>query len=87
REAVDVLSRHVEQVQDRLGRRIALENVSTYLEFAGAEYSEAGFLAAVAKRSGCGLLVDLNNLYVNQINHGADAIRAIADIPADQVFA
>ena len=87
REAVDVLSRHVEQVQDSLGRRIALENVSTYLEFAGAEYSEAGFLVEVAKRSGCGLLVDLNNLYVNQINHGADAIRAIADIPADQVVA
>lgn len=87
REAVDVLSRHVEQVQDRLGRRIALENVSTYLEFAGAEYSEAGFFAEVAKRSGCGLLLDLNNLYVNQVNHGADATQAIAEIPAALVVA
>lgn len=87
REAVDVLSRHVEQVQDRLGRRIALENVSTYLEFAGAEYSEAGFLAEVAKRSGCGLLLDLNNVYVNQVNHGADAARAIAEVPAALVVA
>ncbi|MDP3294224.1 MAG: DUF692 domain-containing protein [Nevskia sp.] len=87
REAVDVLCRHVEQLQTALGRKIALENVSTYLEFAGAEYSEAGFLAAVAQRSGCSLLLDLNNLYVNQINHGADAIQAIADIPADQVVA
>lgn len=86
-EAVEVLCRHVEQVQEALGRRIALENVSTYLEFVGAEYSEAGFLAEVAKRSGCGLLLDLNNLHVNQMNHGADAMRAIADIPADQVVA
>jgi len=82
-----VLSRHVEQVQDRLGRRIALENISTYLEFEGAEYSEAGFLAEVAERSGCGLLLDLNNLYVNQVNHGADAARAIAEIPAALVVA
>jgi len=87
RESVDVLSRHVEQVQDSLGRRIALENVSTYLEFAGAEYSEVGFLAEVAKRSGCSVLLDLNNLYVNQLNHGADARQAIADIPAMLVVA
>jgi uncharacterized protein (UPF0276 family) len=76
--ALDLLSERVQRVQDRLQRRILLENVSTYVRFRDDAMSEAAFLAALAQRTGCGLLLDVNNLYVNQLNHGEDALAAMA---------
>ncbi|HEX8955841.1 MAG TPA: DUF692 family protein, partial [Burkholderiaceae bacterium] len=61
-------------------RRLLLENVSTYLRFAQDAMSEAEFLARLAARSGCGILLDVNNLYVNQCNHGEDALAALQAI-------
>jgi uncharacterized protein (UPF0276 family) len=78
--ALDLLSERVQRVQDKLQRRILLENVSTYVRFRDDAMSEAEFLAALAQRTGCGLLLDINNLYVNQCNHGEDALAAIAAI-------
>jgi uncharacterized protein (UPF0276 family) len=69
-EALDVLVRNIDRVQDRLKRRILMENPSTYLAFAHSTIAEGAFLAETARRSGCGLLVDVNNLYVNARNHG-----------------
>jgi uncharacterized protein (UPF0276 family) len=75
--ALDLVAARVERVQEVLKRRILVENVSTYLRFAGDAMSEAEFLAALARRTGCGILLDVNNLYVNQCNHGEDAIAAL----------
>jgi uncharacterized protein (UPF0276 family) len=78
--ALNLLCARVGRVQDVLKRQILLENVSTYLRFRADAMSEAEFLAALAARSGCGLLLDINNLYVNHCNHGEDALAAIAAI-------
>ena len=83
--ALDLLCQRVEQVQDRLHRRILLENVSTYLRFHDDAMSEAEFMAELASRTGCALLLDVNNLYVNQCNHGEDALAAIAAIAPGSV--
>ncbi|MGO4478543.1 DUF692 family multinuclear iron-containing protein [Massilia sp. 2TAF26] len=74
---LDLVATRVERVQEVLKRRILVENVSTYLRFAGDAMSEAEFLAALARRTGCGILLDVNNLYVNQCNHGEDALAAL----------
>lgn len=63
---------HIEQTQERLGRRLLLENPSTYLEFIASTMDEATFLAELVRRTGCGLLLDVNNLYVSAVNHGRD---------------
>lgn len=68
REALDVLAGNVQRVQDRLGRPLLLENLSAYLVLAGSDRDEPAFLAELARRTGCGLLVDVNNLYVNALN-------------------
>jgi len=83
--ALHLLVERVARVQDVLGRRILLENVSTYLRFADDAMSEAEFLAELARRTGCGLLLDVNNLYVNQCNHGEDPLAALAAIPVGSV--
>ncbi|MDQ1924422.1 MNIO family bufferin maturase [Massilia pseudoviolaceinigra] len=85
RAALDLLCQRVEQVQDRLHRRILLENVSTYVRFRDDAMSEAEFMAELASRTGCALLLDVNNLYVNQCNHGEDALAAIAAIAPGSV--
>jgi uncharacterized protein (UPF0276 family) len=77
RAALDLLSERVGRVQDVLGRSILLENVSTYVRFAADSMSEAEFLAELARRTGCDLLLDVNNLYVNQCNHEEDALAAM----------
>ena len=84
-EALALLVRRIQQVQDFLGRRMLIENVSAYLKFRASEMSEAEFIAELVRRTGCGVLLDVNNLYVNQLNHGSDARAAIAAIPADSV--
>ncbi|MGX9731307.1 MNIO family bufferin maturase [Janthinobacterium aestuarii] len=83
--ALDLLCARVGRVQDVLKRPILLENVSTYLRFADDGMSEAQFLAELARRSGCGLLLDINNLYVNQCNHGEDALAAMQSIAPGSV--
>lgn len=83
--ALDLLCARVGRVQDVLKRPILLENVATYLRFADDAMSEAQFLAELARRSGCGLLLDINNLYVNQCNHGEDALAAMQSIAPDSV--
>jgi uncharacterized protein (UPF0276 family) len=71
-EAVEHLAARVREVQDFLGRQILVENLSAYVGFAGAPLSEGEFLAALVERSGCGLLLDVNNAYVNAANLGLD---------------
>ncbi len=83
--AITLLSERVTQVQDRLKRQILLENVSAYVRFETDEMSEAEFLAELARRTGCRLLLDINNLYVNQCNHAEDALAAIAAISPGSV--
>lgn len=82
---LDLLCARVGRVQDVLRRPILLENVSTYLRFHADSISEAQFLAALARRSGCQILLDINNLYVNQCNHGEDALQAIAALAPGSV--
>lgn len=67
-EALDVLCANVQRVQDRLKRPLLVENLSAYVELAGADRGETEFLSALAQRTGCGLLVDVNNIYVNALN-------------------
>jgi uncharacterized protein (UPF0276 family) len=74
--ALDILVRNVDQVQQRLRRRIAVENLSAYLRWADDSIAEAQFFNELAERSGCALLLDLNNLVVNAINHGDDPVAA-----------
>jgi hypothetical protein len=76
---------HVDEVQHRLRRRLLLENPSTYVEFAASTMDEAQFLNEVVHRTGCGLLLDVNNAYVNAVNHGGDAAAFIAALPAAAV--
>ncbi|WP_229427293.1 MNIO family bufferin maturase [Massilia atriviolacea] len=83
--ALDLLCERVELVQDRLKRRILLENVSTYVRYRDDTMSEAEFMAELSSRTGCALLLDVNNLYVNQCNHGEDALAAIAAIAPGSV--
>ncbi len=84
-EALINVAARVQAVQERLGRQILMENPSTYVSFPEADYDEAGFLAELSLRSGCGLLVDINNLHVNAVNHGWDARAALHALPASAV--
>ncbi len=84
RDAVDHVAARVQQVQDALGRRIALENVSYYAA-PGAEMSELEFLLAVLEKADCDLLLDVNNIWVNSINHGYDANAFLDALPVARV--
>jgi uncharacterized protein (UPF0276 family) len=85
-EALRHAAARVRAVQDRLGRRIALENVSSYVRFESDALSEWEFLAGVAEEADCGILLDVNNVYVNAWNHGFDARAYLDAIPAERVF-
>jgi uncharacterized protein len=76
---------HIEEVQETLGRRMLLENPSTYVAFADAAMSEIAFLREVVRRTGCGLLLDVNNCYVQSVNHGFDAGAFIDAFPIEHV--
>lgn len=80
-EAVEHLAARVREVQDFLGRQILVENLSAYVGFASSQLSEGEFLAAVVERSGCGLLLDVNNAYVNASNLGLDLDAFFAALP------
>jgi uncharacterized protein (UPF0276 family) len=76
--SLDVLCANVNKVQDTLKRRIAVENISAYVRWNEADYSEANFLNALTQRTGCGVLMDLNNIYVNALNDSALKPTALA---------
>jgi uncharacterized protein (UPF0276 family) len=80
-----VVSRNVAEAQDTFGRQILVENPSTYVSFAGAAMSEPEFLARLVERTGCGLLLDINNMYVSAANHGFDAETYLRAVPAAAV--
>jgi len=72
-------------VQDVLGRRMLLENPSTYVLFAESNWGETAFLAEIARRTGCGLLLDVNNVFVAATNHNLDPNAYLADFPLAEV--
>ena len=78
-EALQVVAANVDRVQDALGRRILIENPSTYLQFARSDFGEAAFLAALTRATGCGVLLDINNIAVAVLNQGGDPARALDD--------
>jgi uncharacterized protein (UPF0276 family) len=84
-EALQHLARRVFELQDQLGRQVLLENVSSYLQFNCSEFSEPEFLAALARESQCGLLLDINNVYVSSRNHGFDPVAFIDELPVAAV--
>ncbi len=84
-EALALLVQRVDQVQDILGRPLLMENPSTYLRYVDSPIPEQEFLVELARRSGCGLLLDVNNVYVNASNHGFDAHRYLDAIPGGLV--
>jgi hypothetical protein len=75
----------VRAVQDYLGRPLIMENPSTYLEFCVSEIPEWEFLAMLAHDTGCGLLLDVNNVFVSAVNHGFDAVAYIQGLPAESI--
>lgn len=82
---LDMVVAHVNLLQDTLRRQFLLENPATYLTFAESSIAEADFLDAVARRTGCGLLLDVNNLYVSATNHGRDVDALLAAFPLAHV--
>jgi uncharacterized protein len=79
-ETLALLADRIDRVQARLKRRILVENLSAYVECRHSEMSETAFLAELARRTGCGLLLDVNNLYVNAINFGFDPVARLAEL-------
>jgi hypothetical protein len=84
-ESLDVMAEHVDIVQSRLGRRILVENPSAYLRYRHSPIPEAEFLATLTARTGCGLLCDVNNIFVSARNLGFDAGDYLATLPADSI--
>lgn len=76
---------HIDQVQTRLQRRMLLENPATYVEFAASTWSESAFIREMVRRTGCGLLLDINNVYVSSVNHHFDAQAYIQALPLEAV--
>lgn len=76
---------HVDQVQQALGRTILVENPATYVEFTASTLDEGAFITALVRRTGCGLLLDVNNVHVSAVNHGRDARASLDALPADAV--
>lgn len=85
RQTLDRVCDHVDRVQQRLKRPMLLENPSTYVEFDASTMDEAQFIGEVQRRTGCGLLLDLNNAYVSAVNHGRDAWAFIEALPLHAV--
>ena len=79
-ESLALMIRHIDEAQERLGRRLLIENPSSYLRFAHSTIAEPVFLAELARRTGCGVLCDINNLYVSQRNVGLDPLQYLATL-------
>jgi uncharacterized protein (UPF0276 family) len=84
-EALDLVAANIARAQDALDREMLVENPSTYIDFAPADMTEWQFLDALCARTGCGLLLDVNNVFVSATNHGFDPIAYLDGIPADRV--
>ncbi len=84
-EALHLMVERVQQTQETLGRQILIENVSSYLTYRHSTIPEWEFIAALAAHSGCGVLLDINNIYVNSVNHGFDPMTYLQAIPPDLV--
>jgi uncharacterized protein (UPF0276 family) len=84
-EALALMCERVCRMQDALQRQVLVENISTYVRFADDDHDEPQFLNELARRTGCGILLDVNNLYVNQCNHGTDAAAHIDAIAIGHV--
>ncbi len=84
-EAVMHVAARIRQVQDRLGRRILVENVSSYITYSISSMPEWVFLNAIAEEADCGILLDVNNLYVSAVNHGFSPMEYLSGIPAGRV--
>ena len=85
-EALGHVVARVQRVQERLGRPIALENVSSYVAYRHSQVPEWEFLAEVSRRAGCGILLDVNNIYVSARNHGFDPNAYLEGVPQDAVW-
>ncbi|HMA12914.1 MAG TPA: DUF692 domain-containing protein [Steroidobacteraceae bacterium] len=81
RESLRRVVNHIDQVQQALGRRMLIENPATYVAFTASEFSEPGFITEVVRRTGCGLLLDVNNIVVSSINHGFDPAQYLHALP------
>ncbi|MGB9151294.1 MAG: DUF692 domain-containing protein [Burkholderiales bacterium] len=84
-EALLNLCRHVDETQAFLGRQILVENVSSYMQFSHSTIVEWEFVAQLAARTGCGILLDVNNIYVNAVNHGFSAAEYLRSMPREAV--
>src|SRR5713101_9597433 len=84
-EALAVVCRNVETMQNFLGRRVLVENPSSYLRFRHSTIPEWEFISAVARDTSCGILCDANNIFVSACNHGFDPRRYLQALPADKV--
>lgn len=84
-EALAVVCRNVEVTQDFLGRQILVENASSYLRYRHSTIPEWEFIAAVAARTGCGILCDVNNIFVSACNHGFEPSRYLRALPAERI--
>jgi len=84
-EALDVVADNVERAQDALGRAMLIENPSTYIDFADAQMTEWEFLDRLCARTGCGLLLDVNNVFVSASNHGFDPLAYLDGLPHGRV--
>ncbi|MGF6479145.1 MNIO family bufferin maturase [Paraburkholderia sp. JPY419] len=85
RATLDQVCEHIDQVQEAIGRPMLLENPSTYVAFASSTMTETEFIRALAQRTGCGLLLDVNNVFVSATNHGYQARAYLADFPLEYV--
>jgi len=84
-EAMDVVCANIDHAQDRLGRQMLIENPSSYVTFAEADATEWQFIEEMCARTGCALLLDVNNIFVSATNHGFDPLDYIDGIPAERV--
>nr|WP_181017937.1 DUF692 domain-containing protein [Sneathiella aquimaris] len=84
-ETLTQICEHIDQVQTALGRTMLLENPSSYLEFKNSSYEETAFLKEISERTGCGLLLDINNVYVSAVNLGFDATRYLDNFPKQKI--
>lgn len=84
-EALDHVAERVKRVQDHLGRRLVLENVSSYITYSASELSEWDFIAELSNRADCDILLDVNNVFVSAFNHEFDALAFLRTMPRDRV--
>src|SRR5262249_6973777 len=85
RETIDIVARNVGKVQSTLSRRILIENPSSYVAFQSSDFTEPEFLRALVEKTGCGILLDVNNVYVSATNLGFDARAYLGAIPMNAV--